>query len=275
MPPLLCGSPAILDQSFPRNEEELLLISEALGEIQHYVETNKAHLVLTLGLRELVEDFDWSPPRPYILLNEIFRLLNQWFLQPNSSLIQVDVSLVENYCQHPVVIGTPNEGLVELWSEEIGKLLVLHDKNCTKNEYYIGVASETAFAGEQVQKYVEHAHSRVFPLIGPNTLEELVDAYDWVIPPNIHKKSVPFRSALKNCGALGAFRVDRPSSGSHYKAHFKGRRPWILDPNDDPVPNRYLRELIDITNLPLPVIKVALIEGRLPPRNLKLSKFTV
>ena len=59
MPPLICGSPLILDQSFPRDEEELSAVARALGEIEKQLENNDIHLVLTEGLAQIVEEFDW------------------------------------------------------------------------------------------------------------------------------------------------------------------------------------------------------------------------
>jgi hypothetical protein len=64
MPKLLCPSPVILDQSFPRDDDELNLVAVALGELQLYIEEDKAHLIVTNILRDLVADFegfDWTP----------------------------------------------------------------------------------------------------------------------------------------------------------------------------------------------------------------------
>ncbi len=56
MSALLCPSPVILDQSFPRDEDELNLVAVALGELQLYIEQDQAHLILTSTLRDLVAE---------------------------------------------------------------------------------------------------------------------------------------------------------------------------------------------------------------------------
>ena len=81
MPPLLCASSFILDQTFPRDEGELNLVSDALGALEEVVRNNEAHLILTNTLQEIVEDFDWQRTEPYPLLMTIYNLLTQWFLQ--------------------------------------------------------------------------------------------------------------------------------------------------------------------------------------------------
>lgn len=271
MPPLLCPSPVILDQSFPRDEYELRLVGEALGEIQNCIEKNRAHLILTDILRDLVESFDWVRTGPYPLLSIIFGLLNQWLLQPHVRLIEVDVSNVDDYQPHPLPQSTGKQGLAECWADEVGKLLTLHDSFCTGTQFFVGIACESAFAGEDLGEYDNPTGQRAFPLVGPDDLNQLLDAYDWQIPIDMYDRSVSFDSAFKNCGIIGATHVDPPASGSHYKVHFEGQRPWPLDKNTDPVPERYLRELTAITGYRLSVIKYALINGELPPKTLRFE----
>ncbi len=271
MPPLICASPIILDQSFPRNKNELNIIAISLGELQDYIEKDKIHLILTAGLRDLIDEFDWNPSRPYPLLNEIYRLITHWFLQPNNRLVEINVEHVKKHEPHPVPIGTENEGLVDFWADELGKILTLHDEYSTRNEFFIGVACEPAFANNDTCQYDIQNDSRVFPLVGPDTLDQLNDAYKWDIPPNIRQKSVSFNDALKNVSILGATAIDSPSGGSHYKVKFEGERPWTLDPNVDPVPDRFLRELTCITHYPLLVIKTALINGCIPEKRLRFD----
>ncbi len=275
MTPLLCASPVILDQSFPRDDSELLLVADALGELEGHLQKDTVHLILTADLRAFVEAFDWTRTGPYPLLNDIFRLLNQWFLQPHDRLVGVNVSEVENYKPHPLPRGTEKQGLVEIWSDEVGRMLVLHDACCTGNEFFVGVACVFAFAGEDVGEYDNPSNQRVFPLVGPDTIDQLADAYEWDVPSDVHRKHVGFDDAHKNCMAIGATRVDSPSGGSHYRVIFEGRRPWVLDPNTDPIPERFLRELVGITGYPIAVIKTVLINGKLPPKVLRFEKVTV
>ena len=247
------------------------IVAIALGELQGCIEKNIAHLVITETLRDVVVDFDWAPPRPYVLLNDIYRLLSLLLLQHHERLIEVDLSEVEEAPSHPIPKGSENEGLVEFWAREVGKILVLHDKRSDARSFFIGVACEHAFAGEQLNAYADTGDGRMFPLIGPANISKLDDAYEWDIPSDVFQKQVKFRDALKNCGALGAIDVEPPSGGSHYKARFKGARSWILDPNADPLPERFLKELVPITGYPLAAVKYTLICGELPKRHLRLA----
>lgn len=272
MPTLICASHRILDQSFPRNAEELAVVAIALGELENLVQADVVHLALTEGLQELVEMFDWDRPGPYPLLNDLFRLLALWFLQPNSRLVRVDVSNIKNYHLHPIIEGCLNEGLIEVWSDELGKLLSLHDSCCEGSRYFIGVACESAFSGGVLQKYENSEEHRCFPLVGPQQIEQLDDAYVWDVPQGTHLTKVSFASAYKNCHLIGAKKIENPHGGSHHKVIFNGERPWVLDPNVDPIPPRFLRELVPITGLPLPVIITALAYGEIPKRLLRFSK---
>jgi len=272
MPPLICCSPAILDQSFPRNEEELTIVAVALGEIQGCIQGDEVYLIITHDLRELILAFDWNVRSRYPLLLDIYRLLDQWMLQRHEHLVEINVSEVCEHCPHPVPQGCTLVGLVEIWSDEVGKILFLHDRCCPRREFFIGVACASAFAGKEKGAYDNPDGNRCFPLIGPDDLNQIADAYEWDIPPNIHQKNVSFDDVMKNYNAIGASCVESPSSGSHFLVKFDRGRSWPLDRNFDPLPVDHLRQLIAITGYPLAVIKTALINGKLPEKVLRFAK---
>jgi hypothetical protein len=268
MPPLLCASPAIVDQSFPRDEHEVRTVAIALGEIQKFLSEKRIHVVLTEVLGQVIQAFDWNRRQSYRLLTEIFRLLDQWFLQPHEGLVKIDVSVVQNYNLHPLPAGISDEGLSLFWADELGKLLALHDASVGHQGFCIGVACERAFCGTQPNVY-DNPHSvRCFPMVGPNQLADLEDAYEWGdIPVGVHYQNVAFNDVIRNYRILGASVVEPPQRGSHYKVCFPDNRSWTLDRNIDPIPDDFLRQLVPITDLPMPVIKAALIHGFLPPKN--------
>lgn len=270
MPPLLCASPFILDQSFPRCEQDLLIIAHALGEIQNHIECDRIHLILTTDLQQIVEEFDWSRTGPYPLLGEIFKLLNLWFLQPHDRLVKIDVENIDNYHPHPLPQSCRKEGLTIFWSDEVGRILTLHDRY-SRSKFFIGIGCESAFAGEKLGLLDNPNNQRAFPLIGPREIDLLQDAYEWSTPLDIHQKEVTFQDVHKNYKILGATHIQSPTSGSHYKVMFRGQRPWVLDPNNDPIPERFLRELIEITGYPINVIKTALVFGKLPDRVIRFK----
>ena len=72
--------------------------------------------------------------------------------------------------------------------------------------------------------------------------------------------------------AIGASAVENPTRGSHYKVRFPGRRSWVLDRNEDPLKDTFIKELVPITGYPFEVIKSALLYGDLPARTLRLQR---
>jgi len=224
------------------------------------------HLVLTESLGDLVGEIEWQDRgRQYPILIDIYRLLNVWFLQTHERVIKIDTRSIQKATVHPLPHGISDCGWASLWAEEIGKLLVIHDRVC-KPEFCIGIACEQAFTTGNPN--VWQNGDRAFPLVGPAQLSILKDAYDWEPPPSdLHLKSVTLADIIDNVYLLGATAVDRCDGDSHFKVLFPRSRPWTLDYNVDPIPERFLRELVDIINLPLSVIKTALVYGRMPKKN--------
>ena len=271
MPPLICGSPVIVDQSFPRDQDELKAVSVTLGEIQRQIENGEINLLLTEELAVLIEEFDWNERNNYSLIVDIHRLLNQWFLKSHDRLIRIDLSDIVDYKQHPIPEGCNQLGLVDIWADEVGKLLKLHDSCCPGKSYFIGIACEKAYSGLTPRCYCNHKADRYFPLVGPNEIPNLlIDAYDWESIPNIHNRKIYIDDIFNNYRALGASKIINPSGGSHYKMIFPNSRPWVISNNIDPIPDTFLDELIDITGYPIKVIKEALCTGEKPRKILRL-----
>ncbi len=270
MPSLICPSPTILDQTFPRDKYQLQVVGEALGEIQRLVEDDQVHLIVSETLQLFVEDFDWDRTEPFPLLSIIFNLLNQWILQPHEKVIILDVSDVDEFYSHPIPIGTNNDGLVDLWAEEVGKILFKHDACTIQRNFFIGIACDQAFAGLGIGQYHNPNGLRVFPLVGPEDIVSLEDAYQWDVPSDIHGRSVPLKVFLRNCKYIGATRVEPPHGDSHYHIYF-GNYRWQLSRNDDPTPDQYLRELVEIVDLPLQVIKYVILEEKYPEKRLRFE----
>jgi hypothetical protein len=276
---LLCLSPILLDQSFPRNEEELRIVASALGELEEFVGSGKAKLVTTQILSDFIDEFDWASTSSNLLM-EIYRFLSQLLLRQNDQIVNMNkyFDCISNhpaptYCLHPLPKSCESHGgLLEFWSDELGKILFLHDQ-CNDNDdnFFIGVACAHGFAGQCIDEYVNPENRRGFPLISPENIDILSEAYEWDIPNDIHQKSVSVENVKKNCHAIGGV-LDKPDRDSHYKVSFQGQRPWTFSINADPIPERFLRQLVDLTPYSIDVIKTALIEGKLPRKKLRLEK---
>ena len=180
---------------------------------------------------------------------------------------------------HPIPNGCQRcGGLADLWAEEMGKLLCKHESVKDGNEFFIGVACENGFAGKPINRYEDHQLPRTFPLVGKSTCDctqqnsVLSDAYEYVVPRNIEMCNISFAEAYANCACLGNCTIDNPNGGSHYMVRFPGKRPWPLDINHTVIIDRILKELEPITGYPLPAIKYALKNGKIPAKQLKLNR---
>jgi hypothetical protein len=272
MPPMLCLSPVILDQSFPRDERELKVAALALGRVAELMERGEAIVVITEALREIVTCFDCgSGERPYPLIEDLFALLDQWLLQPSEAVVTIKVP--DNGVRpHPLPVSAKVGSLVDMWAAEVGGLLVLHNKHADGKRFFIGVACELAFAGHTIGTY-RPPPQPCFPLVGPEDVSGLDDARRWNTAVGVERVRVTFANAHRNIGLLGALSILNPTRGSHYKVVFPGTRPWPLDPNVDPVAERFIKQLVGITGFPISVIKSTLVNGRLPAREFRLKDF--
>lgn len=277
MTPLLCLSPTVLDQSFPRDDDELRKVAATLGQIQGYLEEARAGLIMTDCLRAIAasESFDPTAYDESQLLRDLHRLFQQWVLQSHEGIEEIDVSEVENerYEPHPAPEGCEGMGLISVWQDEAGRILAVHDVVCHGYDYFIGVACESAFAGGSLGDYRDADRRRCFPLVGPTTFERLSDAYVWDVPHDAVQKRVGLDDFRRNCRYIGAVDVSQPSGGSHCKVRFDDGSSWPLDTNCDPVPAEHLRTLSRTTGYPTNVLKDCLVNGRPPRRVCRLQEY--
>jgi hypothetical protein len=274
MPALIGLSPLLADQTFPRDDYQLRSVAIALGNLSVLVEDGSVLILCTDFFKDLLSEFDWKEDGG--IRSQIYMHLHLWWLQGKSANVHASGKI--DYKPHPIPEGCRTaQGLEEIWADELGKIVVLHDQHSEHGEYFIGIACEKAFSGEKLGDYEKHQCSRFFPLIGPESCDceddesVLTNAFEYQVPPNYTQTEVSFENAKKNCSILGASEVENPRRGSHYKVKFPGARSWVLDPNNDPVPEAYLKQLIEITGLNLDVIRYALREGVMPPVVFKLS----
>ena len=270
MPPLLCPSPIVLDQTFPRSVAELRLVGRALGNIQLLLEEERCRVLLTEVLRGFIVQmvggpFDWSRVAEYPKLQAIYAVLAQFGLQQHG-VQTVDVSQISEYQQHPLPADSTAAEFGPIWSDEIGRLLVLHSRHCSLGKFFIGVACTHAFAGEVKDKFENPDGLPTFPLVGPGDLGGLEDSLAWELPADLHQREVTFADAYKRISILGG-EVRSPSGSSHYQVRFKCGRTWPLDRNLDRIPHRFLKELEPITGQGIDVIKYVLLFGEWPRRS--------
>ena len=273
MPPLLCLSPVLIDQSFPRDTSQLKTVAAALGLVYEQIHLGKARLVLTLTLRDFLDNVDFVNASNRGLLQEIHRSLKQMFLQTHGSVVVGDVRLVSEYTMHPVPVSASKLGFVEFWSDELGRLLVLHDRKIQGKEFFLGVACDSAFSGGNLGSYGQPSSQRAFPLVGPKELVTVLqDAFEWDLPPHCHQIVIGVEDVRRNFRKIGGIALDLPDKDSHYKVHFSDGSCWTFDHNwGRKIGNNVLNQLKSKSGMPLDVIKFCLKEGKTPRQKLRLE----
>lgn len=277
MPPLVCLPTIVLDHSFPRDAHQLELVCQALGALVKHVQSEEIGVVLTDLLSEFVEDtnnISWERrSREYPLPNDIRALLSQWFLQPGFPSLRIDLSDIEGYLPHPLPLGCEG-GLALFWSDEVGRLLALHDSRVQGGAYCVGIACVFAFAGEEPSQYPEGTEGRVFPIVGPQkATETLHDAYDFEVPSHACDLTITFSDCQRNYRAIGAVSFASARRDDHYEMEFPNGFKWTCDrSNADHIPEAFLKEICREYGYPLAVVKYALREGRVPARRCKLLR---
>jgi len=272
MAPLICPSPNVIDQTFPRSNEELELVTRALSGLILMAESEQCVILLTRVLSEFIialdQTFCWEVIAQYPGVEFIYRTLAQLGLQQHG-VHRVDVSLVQPTHAHPLPEGIESNEFSLKWADELGRLYTLHSESCSAGAFFIGIACTLAFAGEPKGSYANPDRLPVLPLVGPGEVSTLDDAFKWDIPPGFHTRKVSFRTALHRINLLGGL-VTRPTGSSHYQVRFQGARTWPLDCNIDPVPDRFLKQLEPITRQEIDVIKYVLLNAEWPRRVLRL-----
>jgi hypothetical protein len=271
MTALLSPSPAFLGRSFPRSNQELYILSRALGSLQEQLEQGLFGLVLTDAYELFVENFDWERVASVPLLREFVKIVGSWLTRGSDLVVRVDVDPVSVFRPHPSPEYCAADGDAGLWSEQIGKLLTVHDE-VAKDGFFIGIACCKRFAGEAPDIYGSSG-DRQFPLVGPDQVRALGDSETWWLPPNIHNIPVPYASARRNLHVLGG-EVSSVAEGSHFKVRFSGAaRSWPLDCKYDPLIERHIDELADLLALPRNVVRFGLLYGCLPDKRSRLEQW--
>lgn len=271
MPPLICLSPQLLDQSFPRSDIELHVVADVLGDIDELREADLAHLVLPGTLALFVEEFCWSRPNPQGLLLDVYRHLAALFAQPRAGVVSVDVDCVSDWSAHPIPGGCEVDGLVGEWAEEVGRLLSRHDRSSSRSEYFIGVFVGSSAVGSATydRNEVSVPTERCFPLVDACTLVDLEDAYTWDLPADYVDKVVKPRDVIAHYRALGCATLEPPDGDDHYHLIFADGTKWTFAQHWTEIGENAISQLKRITGLPPAVVKYALCEGKDPRTNLE------
>lgn len=271
MPPLVCLGPQLLDHSFPRSDIELYEVADALAEIDELRETHELCLALPGTLALFTEEFCWDRPTQQKQLLDVHRYLAALFAHPSEGVERIDVDCVEDWVLHPVPAGCEREGLIAMWSEEVGRLIRRHDSSVSDGGYCIGIfvgTSEAVRAGYDCESEVDR-QARQFPLVDARGLTNLEDAYVWKIPADYARRTVKPRDVIANFRAIGAVELREPEGDDHYHVVFPPRggqdkAKWQFAQNWSQLRDMHIAQLRRLTGLPAAAVKYGLLEGKDP-----------
>jgi hypothetical protein len=262
MPPMVCPSPIILDHSFPANRQLLEEVLGALGSLQEHRELGDLIIIASPIFPEFATSINWQRINDFPELRDICRYLVQLFLQPNTSYIPIDTDLLPPGTPHPLPVGCAVTSLSQLWSEELGKIKLLHDAKANGRPF-IGIACHEGFSGSATGAYPVSSPPGL-PLVGAADLPTLDTGLRYQTAPNVLQAHVSYADAVRNLILLDGT-MSNTAVGSHYTVHFPNApRPWVLSYNIDPVSESYLRQIPVLINKPLDYIKHVLLHGEIP-----------
>lgn len=284
MPSIICPSPQILDQSFPRDADELNIIASALGKLVELSLEKRLKVLQTEQFESLIDaEFIWAEKKNLdaeqtSLLYDITRQFAQLYLNSAENIEYIDINVTE-YISHPLPEKCHGE-MVNLLADELGRILIIHDQCIAKDEYFIGIACPYGFSGDEVDTYQSPTTARYFPLVGEKTFETMLsDAYEWYIPSktDIENRNVARDDLERNYAIIGISDIDSVRGrGSHQLLVIEGKRsiswPQPQRKGEKDVQKYILDELSEALNYPINVIKYALREGKLPERRCKLDR---
>lgn len=268
--------PSILDQSFPRNVDELSTVAICLGEIESCLQSGRLRIISTNVFTEFLSDFEWCNrgEESYPLLHDIYNFLSYIFTNGREYCHIIDTQSVAHFTNHCLPSGCEPNGLAAIWQDETGRLLSLHDAHTTDDRYFIGIACAEAFSKAIAARRGHPGDGgRAFPLVGPVDLQSLACPFEWEVRDEDIRGEISVALARRNIAVLGG-EVREPPESSHQKIRFSNSdRPWILDRNVDPLPHRFLKQLESISGYPYQVVRYALLHGELPNYRFRLRRY--
>lgn len=263
MPRLVIPSPTLIDQAFPRDKDELIIVAEAFGNLIEMIETNELELLLPESFREFVELFEWNQEGRGTILSEIYHLLSVLVLQGNQAVVRINTTAVTAFEPHPVPTRCENFGFVAEWSMEIGKVLRLHDDRLNDiANFCVGVSCAYGFAGECLDRYPV-GHGRAFPLVGPGNVTILREIVEWKIDDSIRNATVTPTDFIRNKDVLQVEKIVK-KPGSHRKVYFKNGTSWTLDMNWNRIDDSIIEQLQKCCGYPTDVVKSLILNGEEP-----------
>lgn len=275
LPCLLHLPPNWLDHSDERSRDVLTEVANALASLTLLLVSEDAQLLITDWVCAIVSDegcgrWNWSDKQRNAILPLIREQLSQLIINPRRYATYYPVQDIgtgeadrSEDLSHPLPPNCQELTAADEWCSEAGILLRLH---CSEaNKWFIGLPCVNAFADGKLSRYSNGDTSRRFPMVGPDEVAELEEAYHWSLPVGIHDWSVHTTDAEKNIHLLGGT-VQPETGSSHRSISFRGARTWSLVTTNDVVRKDHLDQLVPITGCELNVIRYVLVKGEVPSK---------
>jgi hypothetical protein len=255
-------SPILLDQQYPRSEDELRVGSQCLGNIIESVRLGELQIVVTPLIVFMLEQLDteyWleDPHRSY--QREIAWQLASLILMPNAT---INVLRLKSMGLHPIPKSTYSDRIA-MWAEEAQALLNLHD-SLSKDGYFIGVLCPFRFQGEPGPEYEAPLPERYFPQVGSDAQQILRQCHSYRVPRQVKDQHVTYRDLQANYRAIDGVKIVA-ANGDHMKVIFRGGRSWVFDSQGKAggaiIRDSWIKEIEEILHCPWQAIKASLLDG--------------
>ena len=226
------------------------------------LEHRKAVLVLTPMMGELLTEIEYQGENPGAYCH-IYALINRWVTEKGTGVVW----FMDDDGPVHAPIPCCEDGNTDLWLRAAGSIdsaLKRAGAPCGA----VGVVCVRGSAGEATCNAWDGSETHLV-LVATSNLDVLGGAYTFSYRQDVVSRDCTLSSVRSNYRLLGAtgIRSVRDSGGSHVeKLVFDGRRPWPLDVNDDPIPDKNLMTLCECADLPRPYVKTVLNTGSPPER---------
>lgn len=262
MPSWVCPPPLLLDLSFPHSMEELTAAEDALVDLDGRLDSGEAILVLTPMMGLLLTEVDYSCGAGQVA--HISGWLESIVMGKGNHVVWFDPEEGDG-ALHPEMPCCA-AGNSELWRES-AQSISRGLRAAGAPVGAIGVVCIGASAGGDLCPSwpVDASH---LVLVSTRDLGQLESAYKYEYDPSVLARPCSLQSVRDHHKLLGATSIKRKRvGGSHVEsAVFPGGRPWPLDVNDDPIPEKNITSLQRCARLPGPYVRTVLNTGHPPAR---------
>jgi hypothetical protein len=289
MPPLLCPSPVLLDQTFPRSLTQARAVNVALSKFLELLKEESALHLMTESLQERLKLWYDGKIDPGHLeigseLSEkevkqlsqqcraIFVSLANLVTSRQNDRYWIDTDEVEEELIHPIVWDYAGM-YVEKWRRELGRVAILHARVATEYRPFAAVACLESFGGNRgFARSSMDLDPAIYqlPIVDPDGVGELGNAFSYKAT-EVDQSPIPASAARAQLPKVG-LRMDVTPSGAWKIYHRQHRtREILLNIRGNELEWPDVERIASLTDdVPAAAVHFLLKHGHLPEKELRL-----